>query len=141
MADINRQKLRSVSDLVRKGGKLLGEPCPKCGGVLVQYQGRNICANCDDLSLIEKTRMAPAPTDISVRLRNLASSKIEETAKQLESETDPEKQVRLAELLLRYIEILDKVAKYDKRGAQKEEQQQAGATATTTTASAGAASS
>ncbi len=85
--------------------------------------------------------MAPAPTDISARLRNLASSKIEETAKRLESEIDPEKQVRLAELLLRYIEILDRVAKYDKRGTQKEEQQQAGATATTTTASAGAASS
>ncbi len=136
MADINRQKLRSVSDLVRKGGKLLGEPCPKCGGVLVQYQGRTICANCDDLSLIEKTWMAPAPTDISTRLRNLASSKIEETARRLEGETDPEKQIQLAELLLRYIEILDKVTKYDRRSAQKEEEQQqrhqqAGVAATT----------
>ncbi|MCL4437338.1 MAG: hypothetical protein M1503_05015 [Thaumarchaeota archaeon] len=135
MADIDRQKLRSVSDLVRKGGKLLGEPCPKCGGVLVQYQGRTICANCDDLSLIEKTRIAPAPTDISARLRNLASSKIEETAKLLESETDPEKQVRLAELLLRYIEILNKISEYD-RSAQKEKQQ-IKAAATTSAASTG----
>jgi UPF0148 protein len=131
LADIDRQKLRSVSNLIRRGGKLLGEPCPKCGGVLVQYQGRTICANCDDLSLIEKTRTAPPPTDISTHLKNLASSKIEETAKQLESETDPEKQIRLAELLLRYIEILDKVAKYDKTGTQKAEPQQTGAAETT----------
>jgi uncharacterized Zn finger protein (UPF0148 family) len=125
LADIDRQKLRSVSDLIRKGGKLLGEPCPKCGGVLVQYHGKTLCASCDDLDLIEKIKLA-APTDVTARLKRLASSKIEESANLLEGETDLEKQARLAELLLKYIEILENTRRYEAGSGSKRQEQSHG---------------
>jgi uncharacterized Zn finger protein (UPF0148 family) len=119
LAETDRKKLKSVSDLIRLGGKLLAESCPKCGGVQVQYRGRTLCANCDDLNLVEKIR-ATAPTDVSSRLKSLISTKIDEAAKRLEGEEDPERQEKLTEVILKYLEILDKVEKQGKESGSKE---------------------
>ncbi len=109
-----------MTDALRRGGRLLGESCPKCGGVLIQYQGRTFCFNCDNISGIEKIPVI-SPIDIESRLKSLASKKIEEAARQLENETDVEKQTHLAELLLKYIDMLKKVSKPEKTGKSKED--------------------
>ncbi|MFQ6134391.1 MAG: hypothetical protein ACE5KU_01065 [Nitrososphaerales archaeon] len=52
-------------------------------------------------------------------MRSLVSKKIEEATRQLESEADVEKQTQLAELLLKYIDMLEKVSKSEKTGKSK----------------------
>lgn len=111
--------MKTLTNLLRRGGKLLGEPCYRCGGVLVQYQGRTFCSNCDDVKEIEKVA-AVSPIDVNSRLKSLASIKIEEVARRLESETDVEKQSHLAELLLKYISMLERVSKPEKTKESKE---------------------
>ncbi len=75
----------------------------------MQYQGRTLCFNCDDIEGVENI-LEVSPIEIANRLRNLASKKIEEVAKQLETATDIEIQTGLANLLLKYIDVLDKIS-------------------------------
>lgn len=100
----------STSDILRKGGKLLKEYCPKCGGLLFKYQGKTICVNCDNINNIKEIT-ENSNIDLSILIENLVSKKITETVKHLDNEDDIIKQTNMAELLLKYIEILKKIQK------------------------------
>lgn len=112
--------MKKTSDILLKGGKLLGESCPQCGGLLLQYQGRTFCVNCDNTSEIGKITTI-STMNIVLRIENLVSKKIEEVAQHLEKEEDIEKQTNLAELLLKYIEILRKVSRTKKKSEPKKD--------------------
>jgi uncharacterized Zn finger protein (UPF0148 family) len=114
-----KEKMKRTSDILLKGGKLLGESCPKCGGLLLQYQGRTVCVNCDNINEIGKN-MVVSTMDMTLRIQSLVSKKIEEVAQNLEKEEDIEKQTHLAELLLKYIEILRKVSRAKKNELKKD---------------------
>ena len=120
-----KEKMKRTSDILLKGGKLLGESCPQCGGLLLQYQGRTVCVNCDNISEIGKLTTV-STIDIALRIENLVSKKIEEVAKHLEKEEDIEKQTHLAELLLKYIEILRKVSRTKKKSELKKDKKRNG---------------
>lgn len=100
----------SSSDILRKGGKLLKEYCPKCGGLLFKYQGRTICVNCDNINNIEEIT-ENSKIDLSILIENLVSKKITIIVKRLDNEEDIIKQMNIADLLLKYIEILKKIQK------------------------------
>jgi uncharacterized Zn finger protein (UPF0148 family) len=48
----NRKNLVTSADLIRRGATLLQEPCPRCGGVQVRYQGKVYCLNEDNLDSV-----------------------------------------------------------------------------------------
>lgn len=121
MENKEKEKLKRSSDILLKGGKLLGESCPQCGGLLLLYQGRTICANCDNISEIGKITVVPT-IDIALRVENLVSKKIEKVTQHLENEEDIKKQTHLAELLLKYIEILSKIQKTEKKNEVKKDE-------------------
>lgn len=100
----------NASNILRKGGKLLGKYCPKCGGLLFKYEGRTICFNCDAITDIDEITKS-SNIDSSIRIKNIISKKIETVINHLSSEEDIMKQMNLAELLLKYIEILNKIKK------------------------------
>lgn len=112
--------MKRTSDILLKGGKLLGDACPKCGGLLLQYQGRTVCVNCDNINEVGKDAVV-STMDIALRIESLVSKKIEEVAQNLEKEEDIEKQTHLAELLLKYIEILRKVSRTKKKSEPKKD--------------------
>ena len=114
-----KEKMKRTSDILLKGGKLLSEACPKCGGLLLQYQGRTGCVNCDNINEIGKNVIV-STMDMTLRIQSLVSKKIEEIAQNLEKEEDIEKQTHLAELLLKYIEILRKVSRAKKNELKKD---------------------
>ncbi len=51
----NKQRIVSSADLLRRGASLLGEACPRCGGVQVKFKGNVYCLNEDDLSELLST--------------------------------------------------------------------------------------
>ena len=57
--------------------------------------------------------------DIALRVENLVSKKIEEVARHLENEEDIKKQTHLAELLLKFMEILSKIQKTKQKSETK----------------------
>ena len=113
-----KEKLKKTSDILLKGGKLLGESCPQCGGLLLLYQGRTVCFTCDNINEIDKITTI-STMDIALRVENLVSKKIEEVARHLENEEDLKKQTHLAELLLKFMEILSKIQKTKQKSEAK----------------------
>ena len=118
MENKEKEKLKRTSDILLKGGKLLGGACPQCGGLLLLYQGRTVCVNCDNISEIAKIPIV-STVDIARRVENLVSKKIEEVARHLENEEDLKKQTHLAELLLKFMEILSKIQKTKQKSETK----------------------
>ena len=118
MENKEKEKLKRTSDILLKGGKLLGGACPQCGGLLLLYQGRTVCVNCDNISEIAKITIV-STADIARRVENLVSKKIEEVARHLENEEDLKKQTHLAELLLKFMEILSKIQKTKQKSEAK----------------------
>lgn len=100
----------NASNILRKGGKLLGEYCQKCEGLLFRYKERTICFNCDSINEIEHITNN-SKTDLSIRIENIISKKIEIVLKNLENEEDTIGQMNLAELLCQYMNILMKIHK------------------------------
>ena len=113
-----KEKLKKSSDILLKGGKLLGESCPQCGGLLLLYQGRTVCFTCDNINEIDKITTI-STMDIALRVENLVLKKIEEVARHLENEGDIKEQTHLAELLLKFMEILSKIQKTKQKSETK----------------------
>jgi len=103
---VSRKGLERGVELLRKGAVLLKEPCPKCGGLQVLYKGRKICLNCGELG-----EAISSPSEVLSDLRSMLIDKIKSASDRLGSESDLKKQAELTDLLLKYVELLEKVGK------------------------------
>ena len=45
-SDDSAARVRDAASLLVKGGTLISEPCPKCGGVQVRFARKMTCINC-----------------------------------------------------------------------------------------------
>lgn len=119
--------MMSGADLLRRGGTLLQEPCPKCGGVQIRFEGKTYCMNEDDLEaalspkpaaiqpepVAKKEQKLPKSDSGSNTLRVLLQNKLDVVSKQLDSTTDLQEQAKLLDLISKYIETLEKLKKSD----------------------------
>ncbi|MGC9208620.1 MAG: Sjogren's syndrome/scleroderma autoantigen 1 family protein [Nitrososphaeria archaeon] len=91
---LSKEKRQLVAEILRRGGTLLAEPCPKCGGILVRYKGRTFCPNCDNINSIEdleaKAELRPA------ELKDIEDMIKQRLAAVLKNEADEEKASRIA---------------------------------------------
>lgn len=111
-----KTKTQLATELMGKGATLLRETCPRCGGLQLRYKGRVICVNEDDLEEATKIETVAA-TDAIGSLRELVVMKLQEASSSLASERDLDKQLKLADLIRKYVELLKETDK-------KEEKQQ-----------------
>ena len=103
-----RDKMKLTVELVRRGATILGEPCKTCGGVQIKYHGKVYCTSHEDLSSVleeEEMTMDSVATD----LIQLVLAKTAELTKQLQKETDVEREDRLVSLMMKYVELLQKL--------------------------------
>lgn len=92
-------------EIMRKGGTLLSEKCPRCGGVQVKYKGRVLCIAEDDLS--ENLQVTTISNDATLsNLRNIVIEKIDLISSSLSRENDVSKQAILVDLLQKYVTLL-----------------------------------
>ena len=126
----DQQRIASSADLLRRGASLLGEACPKCGGVQIKYQNKRYCLNEDDLPAIlsagstESISSEASPTSQRSTekneqqglvkteretLRKVLEEKLIKVSKQLESSDDIEEQQKLLELISKYVDTLGKI--------------------------------
>ncbi len=104
-----RAKLTEVADLMKRGATLLRDACPKCGGIQLRYKNKTLCASCDDLAS-SRVLESPQPSEVMANLGELVATKIRETCLLLKSEKDIERQAQLANLLLKYVELMERTA-------------------------------
>jgi|GEM_PF-300373 uncharacterized Zn finger protein (UPF0148 family) len=146
---LRKRKISNTADLIRKGGSLLQEVCPKCGNLQIKYKERVYCVACDEMELVSYSGdIAKAPGLVGVAkqitreqqpevqelresgkqrfalgkakqaelsekdlLRNVIREKLVTVSRELESTQDLEKQLKLLDLLSKYLETLGKLDK------------------------------
>jgi len=108
MSGTGKDKMKLAAELVRKGGTILGEPCPKCGGIQVRYRGKVYCTGHEDLSGVLKTEGISYDT-VMAQTREVLVVKLSEVAVLLEGERDPVAQDRLVSLMGKYFDLLQKL--------------------------------
>lgn len=113
------QELRKKAvEMLLKGATLVAEPCPYCKGVRVMKDGNALCINCgktpDKQKLSEiklgSEKQATSDQKTSSFVDSL-NKKLEQLTKELESETDYEKQQQILKSINSLIETIQKLRK------------------------------
>lgn len=111
--DVGGGRIKSAASALLKGGTLVSEPCPKCGGVQVKLADKTSCINCGyESAPKEEQKTTAAPQAKTAGLGASAAtveSKIVELASDLRDEKDTAVQRQKAELLEAYLRILEKM--------------------------------
>lgn len=98
-------KIKSAASILLKGGTLVSEQCPKCGGVQVRFSGKTTCINCGEEKKEEKPVQQAAATDSVAVIER----KINALAAEIGEEKDLAIQKQKADLLETYLRILEKM--------------------------------
>ncbi|HEX6561735.1 MAG TPA: Sjogren's syndrome/scleroderma autoantigen 1 family protein [Nitrososphaera sp.] len=114
--DTGGTRIKSAASALLKGGTLVSEPCPECGGVQVKLADKTSCINCGYQSAPKeeqkKEGQAP-PAQIIVGSLGASAAiieaKIAELASGLKDEKDTATQRQKAELLEAYLRILERM--------------------------------
>lgn len=110
-------KLKNAASLLIKGGTLTGEPCEKCGGVMIRFGDVTTCVSCGEKKAAAQSSNLPTqdlqqPAGASSDLGSCAEiveKKIAKLTSELDGEVDLLLQKQKAELLESYLRILEKV--------------------------------
>jgi uncharacterized Zn finger protein (UPF0148 family) len=112
-------RIKTGASLLASGGTLTSEPCQKCGGVQVRLGEKITCINCGNEVNTSRTQpkeereevAAVAPVRRSALLASvvtLIEEKVALIASEIRVENDISMQRQKAELLERYLGILEK---------------------------------
>lgn len=117
--DSSAAKLKNAASLLVKGGTLTGEPCEKCGGVLIRFKEKTTCISCgaetgavassDQVTAVPK-KPALASSELGSCVQ-LLEKKIIRLTSDLAGEEDILLEKQKAELLETYLGILERLRK------------------------------
>ncbi len=99
--------MKVAVQLVRRGATMLGEPCPKCGGIQVRFHGKVYCTSHEDLSAV-LTAETLSPETVTSEMKEVLLTKLAESSAALGTEKDLEKQEKLVTLMTKYFDLLQK---------------------------------
>ncbi len=99
---------KKAVEMLLQGATLLREPCPYCSGVRVMKEGQAFCVSCGR----EPEKRNIIKQDNKEQKTNLIETlekKLEVISKELEQESDHEKQQTILKSINSLIEALDKI--------------------------------
>jgi UPF0148 protein len=99
---------KKAVEMLLQGATLLREPCPYCSGVRVMKEGQAFCVSCGREP--EKRNIVKQDNkDLKTNLIETLEKKLEVISKELEQESDHEKQQTILKSINSLIEALDKI--------------------------------
>ena len=114
-------RIKTGASLLASGGTLTSEPCRKCSGVQVRLGDKITCINCGNevnmgggggtqtkVELDKAVLVPPRSSAVLTSAASLIEEKIALLASELRAENDISMQRQKAELLERYLGILEK---------------------------------
>jgi UPF0148 protein len=106
---VSRDLTKKAAEMLLKGATLLSTPCPYCSGVRVMKEGHALCTGC---GREPESRIIPELiTTEKIGLEDTLEKKIAELAKELETETNHEKQQQILKSINCIIETIKKLKK------------------------------
>jgi len=108
MKNMSDEFTKKAVDMLLQGAALLREPCPYCSGVRVMKEGQAFCVSC---GREPETRSVPQQDNKMQRssLVETLEKKLEVLSKELEQESDHQKQQAILNSINSLIEAIDKV--------------------------------
>ena len=107
---MSKELTKKAVDLLLTGATLLSEPCPYCSGVRVMKDGSALCIICGREPKNEIKKEKVENTESNSTLETL-EKKLDLLSKELEKESDHEKQQNILKSINSLVEILEKMRK------------------------------
>ena len=103
---------KRAAEMLLGGATLLSEPCPYCKGVRVMKEGQALCIQCgrepEKRDIPEEQKPEEQKPEAN-SLKKTLEKKLESLSKELEQETDHEKQQAILKTINSIIETIDKI--------------------------------
>ncbi len=108
MKHVSNDLTKKAVEMLLQGATLLREPCPYCSGVRVMKEGQALCVSCG-----REPEKRDVPIQDNKKLRtNLIETlekKLQILSKELEQESDHEKQQTILKSINSLIDAMDKI--------------------------------
>ncbi|WP_299293802.1 Sjogren's syndrome/scleroderma autoantigen 1 family protein [Nitrosopumilus sp.] len=104
---MSKDLTKKAAEMLLKGATLLSEPCPYCKGVRVMKEGHALCISCGREP--EKKEVPKTEKVTKSQLEITLEKKMESLSKDLENESDHEKQQEILKSINSVLETLEKV--------------------------------
>jgi len=100
---------KKAAEMLLKGATLLSEHCPYCKGVRVMKDGHALCISCGREP--EKKDIPKEKTQHRTLLKETLEKKMESLSKELEQESNHEKQQEIIKSINLLLETIEKIKK------------------------------
>lgn len=112
----DKEYLKRMADLLRSGATMLEDHCPECNAPLFKVREEVWCARCNRRVIkVKEGEEIPATASLSLNdVERTILVKIQETSKLIMEEKDVANLERLSNLLLKWLEVLEKAARIQK---------------------------
>jgi len=101
---------KKAVEMLLKGATLLSEPCPYCKGVRVMKEGNALCVNCGRTpKKSKKIKTKKGTKKEKTSSLKILEKKLETLSKELEQESDHEKQQKILKSINSLIETIAKL--------------------------------
>lgn len=106
---MSKELTKKAAEMLLKGATLLSEPCPYCSGVRVMKEGFALCISCGREP--EKKEIAKKENQQVKRssIEEILGKKMESLSKELEQESNYEKQQEILKTINSVLETLEKM--------------------------------
>lgn len=110
MKTMSKDLTKRAVEMLLQGATLLGEPCPYCAGVRVMKEGQALCVTC---GREPEKRNVPQQNNSQQKssLLETLEKKLEVLSKELEHESDHQKQQVILKSINSLIDAIDKIKK------------------------------
>jgi len=106
---MSKDLTKKAAEMLLKGATLLSEPCPYCSGVRVMKEGHALCISCgrepEKKEILIEAKKQTEKTGLEITLEK----KLSELSKELEQETNHEKQQEILRSINSLIETTKKL--------------------------------
>jgi len=105
---VSKDLTKKAVEMLLQGATLLREPCPYCSGVRVMKEGQALCVSC---GREPEKRDVPQQDnkELKTSLLETLEKKLEAISKELEQESDPERQQAILKSINSLLEAVDKI--------------------------------
>ncbi len=110
MKFVSKDLTKKAVEMLLQGATLLREPCPYCSGVRVMREGQALCVSCGREP--EKRNITQQDNKgLKTSLLETLEKKLDVLSKELEQESDHERQQAILKSINSLIEAVDKIKK------------------------------
>jgi UPF0148 protein len=109
----DNENIKRMADLLKSGATMLENHCPVCSSPLFRINEEIWCPKCNKRVVIVDESDSSLPTPISAlnHLEHVLLFKIQEISEHISNETDTKKLSQASELVLTWLEALERIYK------------------------------